>query len=98
MTIISKDVILEPEISILKELKLQLVLYIYYLVQFSEKLVHAFINSRSKMNTINPNFAKKLDFRIWQTKVSAWKIDGSSLKTFGMRIVIFSIDDKTERL
>lgn len=78
-----------PEPNLLKEPKFQLVLYIYYLIQLSKKRIQAFINSRSEMNVINPNFAKKLGLRIYQNEIGTQKIDGSSLEIFGIVTAFF---------
>lgn len=42
-------------------------------------------------------FAKKLGLLIWKTKVGAWKNDCSKLKTFGIVITCFLINDKDEK-
>lgn len=46
---------------------------------------------------MNPNFTKKLGFRIHKTIVNAQKIDGSKLNTFGMVIALFFVEDKEQR-
>lgn len=46
---------------------------------------------------MNPNFAKKPSIYIWQTKISAQKIIKLSLKTFGIVITSFLINDKAKR-
>lgn len=42
---------------------------------------------------MNPIFAKKLGLQAWKTKARVQKIDGSTLNTFGIVIVFFSIDN-----
>ena len=66
--------------------------YIHYSVQFQknkEATIWALINSSSKVNAITPAYIFKLGLKIWKTDVGAQKIDGSSLKTFGMFIAAF---------
>ena len=69
---------------------------IYYPVRFqenqgqeSQEQVRALLNSGSKVNTINPAFARKLGLYIQKTNVGAQKIDSSTLKIFGMVIADF---------
>ena len=38
---------------------------------------------------MNPNFAWKLDFKVWKTNIEAQKIDGSILETFEIIIADF---------
>ena len=52
------------------------------------------LDSDSKINVINFAFIEKLDLKIWKTNVKAQKIDGSALKTFGLVIADFQIEDK----
>lgn len=64
MTVISKKAIPEYDIPILKKLELQLVSYIYYLVQFREELLQTFIDLESELNIINPTVVRKLNLHI----------------------------------
>ena len=48
----------------------------------------------SKVNAINPTYAKKLGLRVKQTDVEAQKIDRSYLNIFGMVIAGFSLQHK----
>ena len=75
------------------------VLCIHYRVQFQgdQEQVRALLNSGSKVNAISPAYAKRLGFKTWKTNVGAQKIDGSALKTFGMVIANFQIEDKGGR-
>ena len=70
---------------------------IQYPVQFQEEQVKALLNSSSEVNAMNPDFARKLGFKIWKTNVRAQKIDGSALETFGMIIADFQVEDKANR-
>ena len=62
---------------------------IYYPVQFQEEQVKVLLDSSSKINTMNLNFARKLGLKVLKTNVGVQKIDGSALKIFGMVIVDF---------
>ena len=55
------------------------------------------IDSSSKFNAISPAYAKKLGLQIRKTDVSAQKIDGSTLSTFEIVIVVFQVQDKLGR-
>ena len=55
------------------------------------------LDSGSKINVMNPVFARKIGFYIQKTNVGAQKIDGSTLETFGMVIADFQIEDKVGR-
>ena len=70
---------------------------IHYPVRFQEEQVKALLDSGSKVNAMNPNFAWKLGLRVWKTNVGAQKIDGSALKTFGMVIADFQVENKANR-
>ena len=45
-----------------------------------------------------PAFAAKLGLSIWPTSIGAQKIDGSALKSYGIVIAGFSIQDKTGKI
>lgn len=73
---------------------------IKYPVQFQKNKtnnVQALINSWSDVNTMHPNYTKKLGLAIQKTDVGAQKIDGMSLETFGMVIAGFQVQDKIGR-
>ena len=46
---------------------------------------------------MTPAYAKQLKLQVWKTDVGAQKIDGSLLRTFGMVIAGFEIEDKLDR-
>ena len=80
------------------------VLCIHYPVWFQEnqeqenqEQVKTLLDSGSEFNVINPAFARKLGFYIQKTNVRAQKIDGSILKTFGIVIADFQVEDKGGR-
>ena len=55
------------------------------------------LNSGSKVNAISPAYAKRLGLKTWKTNVKVQKIDGSALKTFGIVIADFQVEDKGGR-
>ena len=70
---------------------------IHYLVQFrkdNRATIRALINLGSKVNVITPVYAKPLGLQVWKTDVGAQKIDGSLLRTFGIVIIGFQVEDK----
>ena len=75
--------------------------YIYYPVQFQEdqgqKQVRALLNSGSGVNAISLAYAKRLGLKARKINVGAQKINGSTLKTFGMVIADFHVEDKGGR-
>ena len=71
---------------------------IHYLVQFQEKQVKALLDSGSKVSAMNPVFARKLGFKTRKTNVGVQKIDSFALKTFGMVIIDFQVENKGGRL
>lgn len=80
-------------------LALECVLCIHYPVQFknSTDKIQALINLDSNVNAMVPDYAKKLGFKIRKNNVGAQKIDGSILKTYGMVIAGFQVEDKLGR-
>ena len=73
------------------------VLCIYYLVQFQKEQVRALLNSGSKVNTINFDYAQKLKLKIQKTNIGAQKIDGSALEIFEMVIADFQMQNKASK-
>ena len=78
---------------------LKRVLCIHYPVQFKKNTaeVRALIDSGSEINAMAPAYVKKLGPRVRKTHVGAQKIDGSTLKTYGMVIAGFQVQDKFEK-
>lgn len=68
--------------------------YIYYSAWFKNNKVWALIDSGSEVNVMIPTYIAKLDLKIWRTNVKAQKIDGSTLKTFGIVLATFQVEDK----
>ena len=79
-----------------QEVTLERVPCIQYPVQFQkdENGIQALLDSDSKINAINPAYAKKLGLRISQTNVKAQKIDKTHLNIFGIVIIGFSLQDQ----
>ena len=46
---------------------------------------------------MNPDFARKLGFKVWKTNVRAQKIDDSALGTFEIVIADFQLEDKANK-
>ena len=70
---------------------------IHYQVQFQkdkEVIIQALIDLGSKVNAMTPAYAKQLGLQVRKTDVRAQKINGSLLRTFGMVIAGFQIEDK----
>ena len=62
---------------------------IYYPVGFQEEQIRALLDSGSKVNAMNPNYAWKLGLKIRKTNIRAQKIDSSALEIFRMVIADF---------
>ena len=74
---------------------------IHYPVQFRKDkgaTIRALIDSGSEVNAMTPAYAKQLGLQARKTDVGAQKIDGSSLRTFGMVIAGFQVEDKLGRV
>ena len=74
---------------------------IYYPVRFkntNKAQVQALINSGSEVNAIHPTFAKQLGLPIRPTDVGVQKIDGTTLDTYGIVVVAFSVEDKANQI
>ena len=69
---------------------------IYYPVRFEEnrEQIRALLNSGSEVNAMSPADIEKLDLKTQKTNVKAQKIDGFALKTFGIVIADFRVEDK----
>ena len=80
-----------------KKIVLKKVPCIHYLVWFPEKQVKTLFDSGGKINAMNPAFAWKLGLHIRKTNIKDQKIDDSTLKTFGMVIADFQVEDKDGR-
>ncbi len=77
---------------------LQSVPCIRYPVQFQAKQIETLIDSGSEVNAMTPGFTAKLGFISKPTNVGTQKIDGSTLKTYGMASAGFSLQDSLERV
>ena len=75
--------------------------WLHYPVQFQKDkgaIIWALIDSGSEVNVMTLAYAKKLGLRTQKSDVRAQKIDGSSLKTFGMVIAGFQVINKLGRV
>ena len=72
---------------------------IHFPVQFQKdkEVIKAVINSGSKINAMTTAYTSKLGFWVQKTDVRAQKIDGSLLRTFGIVIAGFLVEDKLDR-
>lgn len=64
---------------------------IQYSIQFQSKFVNTLVNSGSKINTITPDFAIKLELIPRQTNISVEKINNTHLYIYDIIIVGFSL-------
>ena len=78
------------------EEELEQVPCIWFSVNFEDQ-TETLLNSESKVNAINLVFTSQPGFRIWKTNIAAQKIDGTTLKTYGMVVSIFSLLNKNDR-
>ena len=80
------------------DVALQKILYIHYPIWFKKKEVQALIDSGSEVNAITLAYALRLGRRVYRTDIRAQKIDGSTLKIFGMVLASFQVEDKLGRI
>ena len=66
---------------------------IKYSIQFQAQQVEALVDSGSEVNAMTPTFVAKLGLSTQPTNVGDQKIDGFALKTYGMTIAGFSIQE-----
>ena len=83
-----------------KPLALDWMLCIHYPIWFkkSKVQVQALIDSGSKVNAMTLGYASKLGLKICLTNVGAQKIDGSTLKMFGMVLASFQVENTLGRV
>lgn len=95
--------VLATSLSMIKANKKDVVLdcipCIYYPMCFCKEQdkVLALINSENEVNIMTAAYTLKLSLTIYPTNVGAQKVDGSTLKTFGMVLASFQIEDKLGR-
>ena len=80
-----------------KNVILDRITYICYLIWFKKNEVQTLIDSGSEINTMILAYALKLSFKVRRTNVKAQKIDNSTLETFGMVLTNFQIEDKLKK-
>ena len=73
--------------------------YIHYLLCFQKDIadIRALIDLGGEINAMILAYASKLGFKVYHIKVRAQKIDGSILKTFGIVLANFLVEDKLGR-
>ena len=71
---------------------------ICYPINFEKKSVSALFDLVSEVNMVHPAFAKELGLLIRLTDIGTQKIDGTTLDTFEMVVVAFSVADKANRV
>ena len=59
--------------------------------------IWALIDLDSKINVMTPAYAKQLGLQVQKTDIEAQKIDGLLLRTFGMVIAGFQVENKLNR-
>lgn len=72
-----------------KKVMLKRVSCIYDPSQIYKEKIGTLLNSKGKINTMSPNYAWKLSFKIQKTNIKAQKIDDSTLQIFGILIIDF---------
>ena len=82
-----------------KEVTLERVLCIHYPLRFQKDIacVRALVNLSSEVNAMTPTYAAKLGFKVRKTDIKAQKIDSFILKTFGIVLADFQVEDKLGR-
>lgn len=82
-----------------KDVVLDRILYIYYLVCFQkdQDKVLALISSRSEVNAMTPTYISKLGLKVCLTNFKAEKVDGSIFKIFDMVLASFQVEDKLRK-
>ncbi len=76
--------------------ELKWVLCIWYPVTFKDQ-TGALLDSGSKVNAMSQAFAQQLGLKIRKTNVGVQKINGITLKTYGMVVSTFFVLDKDGR-
>ena len=79
------------------DVPLQRVLCVHYPIRFKKKEVWALIDLGSEVNAMTPADTSRLGLRVHCTNVGTQKIDGSTLKIFGMVLASFQVEDKLGR-
>ena len=61
-------------------------------------LLSALLDSGNEVNAMHPAFAERLGLVVQTTNVGAQKIDGTTLETYRMMVVAFSVIDQADRV
>ena len=75
----------------------QMILFGYYSIRFKKKEVQTLFDLGSEVNAMTPAYASTLGFQVQRTNIRAQKIDGFTLKTFGIVLASFQVEDKLGR-
>ena len=94
----SMPVIVAKEEAIGEKFNLARVSCICYPVNFGKKSILAFFDSGSEVNAVHLAFAKELGLSIRPTDVGVQKIDDTTLKTYGMVVIAFLVEDKARQI
>ena len=67
------------------------VVAVHYPLRFQKDIlgIRALIDSDNEVNAMTPAYTSKLGLKVYPTDVGAQKIDGSTLKTFGIVLASF---------
>ena len=104
---ISTSVTEDSEKAIIDTKELGQVTCIQYFITFPDgvtqdgltlNLVSAFLDLGSKVNAIHPIFIDRLGLVVQNTNVGAQKIDGTTLESYGMIVIAFSMTDKADKV
>ena len=82
-----------------KDVILDRILCIHYLVSSwkDQDEMLALINLESEVNAMTSLYASKLGLKVCPTNIGAQKVDGSTLKIFGMVLASFQAEDKLRK-
>ena len=97
---VSATSLLVTEASKEEYLFLERVPCIHYLLRFCKNTarVRALMDSGSKVNAMSLAYKSTLGLKVYHTDVKAQKIDGSTLKIFGMVLASFQMEDKLRKV
>ena len=95
------------EAIIVNAKELEVVTYIQYFIAFLGGItqdgsaldpVSALLNLGSEVNAMYPAFAERLGFVVQTTNVGAQKIDSTTLETYGMVVIVFSVTNQANKV
>lgn len=80
-----------------KNIVLDWVLYIYYLIWFKNNKIWALIDFGNKVNIIKLGYTLKLNLKACYINIRSQKIDDSIFETFELVIASFQVEDKLDQ-